>query len=315
MKPSQRLASVLLATLALAGAGGAARADEPLFGYVYTTDTLPKGKTEIEHWDTLREGRSQGDFHVLQDRTEVSYGLTDKLQVSGYLNLAWADVRANTPSGDTAPPEIFADYTANPNKTFNHFRLESVSAEAIYRFASPYTDPIGAAVYVEPSFGPNTVELENRLILQKNFLDDRLVLAANATVGFEWRFLHGDPQADPTSEDYTNHWDKETDVNFGLAASYRFAPNWSFAGELQNEREYAGLNPFDSSKRTNVAWYAGPTIHYANGHYFFTGTMLFQLPWAQDLANPAPDSFVVNGVSNADDFEKYRFRFKVGYYF
>jgi hypothetical protein len=315
MRVSKNFARAAAAAALLAGACGVARADEPLFGYVYATDTLPKGKVEIEHWDTLREGRSEGEFHVLQDRTEVSYGLTDKLQISGYLNLAWADVRGNIPSGETAAPEIFADYHVNPDKTFNHFRLETVSAEAIYRFASPYADPIGAAVYVEPSVGPRTVELENRLILQKNFLDDRLVVAANVTVGFEWRRLHGDPAADPLSEDLADHWDKETDVNFGLGASYRFARNWSFGGEFQNEREFAGLKPFDAKSRTNVAWYAGPTIHYANDHYFFTGTVLFQLPWAQDLANPPSDSFVVHGVTNADDFEKYRFRLKAGYYF
>ncbi len=297
------------------GAGAAAHADEPLFGYVYTTDLLPKGQKEIEQWATLREGRSQGEFHVLQTRTEVSYGLTDRLQVSGYLNLAYANVLHNTPSGDTAPPEIFADYEADPGKRFERTRLESVSVEALYRFASPYTSPIGAAVYLEPSIGPRTRELEARLILQKNFDDDRLVFAANATLGYEWRFLHGDPTADPASEDFIDHWDKETDVNFGLAGSYRFAPNWSFGAELQNEHEFAGLNPFSGANRTNLAWYSGPTLHYAGRHMFATGTILFQLPWAKDYANSGPDSFVVNGVSNADDFEKYRFRLKVGYYY
>ncbi len=48
---------------------------------------------------------------------------------------------------------------------------------------------------------------------------------------------------------------------------------------------------------------------------FATATVLFQLPWAHDYANSGPDSAVINGISNADDFEKYRFRFKVGYYF
>jgi hypothetical protein len=317
MAPKTAVNTALLITV-LAGAGvigGVAHADEPLFGYVYTTDLLPKGKMEVEHWDTLREGRSRGDFHVLQDRTEVSYGLTDRLQISGYLNLAYADVRGNAPSGETAPPEIFADYNANPDKSFNHFRLESLSGEVIYRIASPYTSPVGVALYLEPSVGPRTYELESRLILQKNFFDDRLVIAANATIGFEWRRLHGDPEADPASVDFIDHWDQETDVNFGLAASYRFAPKWSAGAEFQNEREWAGLDPFASSKRTNVAWYAGPTLHYATGHYFFTGTFLVQLPWARDYADPPADSFVVHGISNADDFEKYRFRLKVGYYF
>ncbi|WP_231958310.1 DUF6662 family protein [Novosphingobium resinovorum] len=290
-------------------------ADEPLFGYIYTTDTLPKDQSEVEQWVTLREGRSQGDFHLLQTRTEVSHGVTDNFQLSGYVNLAYANVKGNTPSGDTVPPEVFADFASDPARRFSKARLESVSVEGIYRISSPYTNGVGVALYLEPSIGPRTREMEARLILQKNFLDDKLVFAANATLGYEWRKLLGDSSADPTSEEFVTHWDKETDVNFGFAGSYRFTSNWSVGGELQNEREWAGLNPFKASSRTNQAWYLGPTMHYGGRHFFATFTTLFQMPWAKDYANPAAESFVVNGITNADDFEKYRFRLKVGYYF
>ncbi len=307
--------TIILAACAMAAAlPGQATADEPLFGYVYTTDVLPKGQEEIEQWATLREGRSEGDFHVWQARTEVSYGLTDRFQVSAYLNLAYADVFHNTPGGETAPPEIFADYSVGPDKRFERGRLEGVSVEGLYRLTSPYTAPVGIALYVEPTIGPRTRELESRLIVQKNFYDDRFVVAGNVTVGQEWRRLQGDPEADPASEEFREHWDEETDVNFGIAASYRFRANWSAGLEFLNEREYAGLNPFDAGKRTNVAYYLGPNIHYGGKHMFATVTFLTQLPAAEDHANPAP-GFVVNGVSNADDFENYRLRIKVGYYF
>lgn len=300
--------------LALFGWAAAARADEPLFGYVYTTDVLPKGKKEIEQWATLREGRSQGDFHVLQTRTEVSYGVTDRFQLSGYLNLAYADVFRNTPDGETAPPEIFADYTVEPDKRFRRGRLEGVSLEGIYRLTSPYTAPVGVALYVEPTIGPRKRELESRLIMQKNFHDDRVVLAANVTLTQELRYLQADPAADPASDEFRDHWDKETDVNVGVAASYRFRPNWSAGLELLNEREWAGLNPFKSANRTNVAYYFGPNLHYGGRRFFVTGTFLVQLHGAKDYANPPP-GFVVDGISNADDFEKYRLRIKTGFYF
>lgn len=307
-----------LAALGLLGVtvlASPACADEPLFGYIYTTDILPKGKVELEQWSTLREGRSQGSFHLLQERSEIEYGLTDKIQVSGYLNYDWTHVNRNVPDGTTAPPEVFADYNVDPDKPWTKSRFESASAEVIYRFSSPYTAPIGAAIYVEPSIGPRTREIESRLILQKNFMDDKLVFAFNATLGYEWRYLHGDPTADPTAIEFVDHWDKETDVNFGLAGSYRFARNWSFGVETQNEREFAGLDPFRPSQRTNLAWYSGPTIHYGGKHFFATFTTLFQLPLAHDYANPPSESFVVDGISNGDDFEKYRFRLKFGYYF
>jgi hypothetical protein len=304
----------LLAAAALA-VPAAAHADEPLFGFVYTTDLLPKGRSEAEQWITLREGRANGDFHLVQTRTELSHGVTNNLQLSAYLDLAYAKVKHNGPDGTTIPPEIFADYEADPDKRFTKTRLQDMSVEAIYRFSSPYKSPIGAALYFEPSLGPRTRELEARLILQSNFIDDRLVFAFNATLAYEWRKLHADPEAELGSIEARAHWDKETDINFGLAGSYRFVPNWSAGAEVQNEREWAGLNPFNAGKRINQAWYAGPTIHYGGQKFFATFTTLFQLPLGHDYAEKdnALD-VVIHGLNNADDFESYRFRLKLGYF-
>ena len=71
----------LLASASAIGAP-AAHADEPLFGYVYTTDILPKGKGEVEAWSTSREGRSQGRYHLWQGRAEhhVSTGSLRRLR-------------------------------------------------------------------------------------------------------------------------------------------------------------------------------------------------------------------------------------------
>ena len=306
----------LLIAAAALGIPAAAHADEPLFGFVYTTDLLPKGRSEAEQWITLREGRANGDFHLVRTRTELSHGVTNNLQLSGYLDLAYANVKNNGPDGTTIPPEVFADYEADPDQRFTKTRLQDVSVEAIYRFSSPYKSPIGAALYVEPSIGPRTRELETKLILQKNFIDDRLVFAFNATLAYEWRKLHADPEAEPGSIEARDHWDKETDVNFGLAGSYRFARNWSAGAEVQNEREWAGLNPFNADKRINQAWYAGPTIHYGGQKFFATFTTLFQLRLGHDYAEKdnAIDA-VIHGLNNADDFESYRFRLKLGYFF
>jgi len=290
-----------------------AYADEPLFGYVYTTDVLPQGQREVEQWATLREGRANGEFHVWQGRTEFSYGVTNNFQLSAYLNYAHADVFHDAPDGTTLPPEIFAEYTTGPDDHFREWRSEGISVEGIYRFFSPYTtDGWGLALYVEPTIASNTRGLETRLLLQRNFADDRLVIAANLTLAYEWRRLPGDPSADPDSEEFLRHWDKETDVNLGLGVSYRFRPNWSIGGEFLNEREWAGLNPFDSSRRMNSVYYIGPNIHYGGEHFFATVTALAQVPWGTDFTDSGA---VIDGISNADDFENYRLRVKVGYYF
>jgi hypothetical protein len=307
------------AALALGGAlvfaPPAVRADEPVTGFVYTTDLLPEGKYEVEQWMTWRAHKAVGVYNVIEARSEFEYGVTDAFQLSGYINYEWAEAyHNNVIDGTTLPPETFAQLDVGPDENFHTTRFTGVALEGIYRILSPYTDPIGLAVLIEPTVGPSLRELETRVIVQKNYFDDRLILAFNLTVAQEVRRVPGDPSAPVGSDDFNKHWDKETDMNFGLAGSYRFAPNWSFGLELQHEREWAGLNPFDGDKATNAAFYFGPTIHYGGEHFFATLTVLDQLPWGKDDANNEPD-FVVGGRNYADDFERFRVRAKVGWYF
>ena len=83
-----------------------------------------------------------------------------------------------------------------PDDHLNESKYVGVSLEGIYRVLSPYIHPIGLALYLEPTVGPGLRELESRLILQKNFLDDTLVIAVNLTVAQELRQLAGDPDAE-----------------------------------------------------------------------------------------------------------------------
>ena len=93
---------VSLCALALLGASLVGvvpvSADEPLFGYTYTADLLPKGKWEIEQWITDREGQAFGHYHDFKFRTEVEYGLTDNFQLSA--NGFYRHYRRSTENGD-----------------------------------------------------------------------------------------------------------------------------------------------------------------------------------------------------------------------
>jgi Family of unknown function (DUF6662) len=301
------------AIIALGPAAGA-RADEPLFGYTYTTDLLPPGKWEIEQWATDRIQKAHGSFNLLEGRTELSYGVSDRFQLSLYANYAWTRSDHQNVDGTTSPPETFAGPLFDPNGIFKASKFSSVSVEGIYRVMSPYTDPFGLALYFEPTFGNGLRGFEERIIFQKNFLDDRLVLAFNIKIEQELRKLQGDPTADPTSDDFRTHWDRETDLNFSFGASYRFMSNWSIGLEFMNEREFSSLNFWDAKFATNSAYYIGPNIHYADKNFFFTLTLLEQLPWASDYTNP-PSNVVYQGRNYADDFEKYRVRLKAGWVF
>ncbi len=305
MKRPLSLACALVMACALFSANTTVFAEESQFAYVYTTDLLPQGAKEVEQWLTWRHKKIGGYFDELEGRTEVEYGLTDRLQVAVYANYAWARAYQNGPFGATTPPEQFADYSADPNAHFNARRFVGLSGEAIYRVLSPYTDPVGLAVYIEPTIGPKFRELETKLILQKNFLDDRLVTAFNFTYAPEWRYL---PTEDNTA---VSKWQEETDVNFNFAASYRFTSNWSAGVEFLNEREF---NSFNFSKESNSGYYIGPTLHYGGKKFFVTAAFLTQLPLARTHSESV-DGAIVDGRTLDNDFEKYRVRIKAGYYF
>jgi len=304
----QRLFAILIAACALAAT---AQAEESQFAYTYTSDLLPKGKMEVEQWMTWRHQKNQGTFDVWEGRTEFEYGVNDRWQTALYVNYDKTRAFHNGIDGATSPPESFAETQVGPDTHYSDTKFVGVSWENIYRVLSPYKDPIGLALYLEPTIGRGLRELEERVIVQKNFLDDTVILAANATVSQEGRWLPADSDADPGSEEAVSHWDHETDVNFDVGASYRFIPNWTAGFEILNEREFSSFNIFNGSFRTNDAYYLGPSFHYGGKRFFATVAFLEQMPWGKDYANPAP-GFIVNGRNYADDFEKYRIRVKLG---
>jgi hypothetical protein len=256
---------------------------------------------------TWRHQKIAGTYDQIEGRTEFEYGLTDRLQVALYLNYNWTQAYHNGPFGATTPPEQFADFYPGPDDHFNKARLVGVSGEAIYRILSPYTDVFGLALYTEPTVGKNFFEVENKIIVQKNFLDDLLTVAFNFTYAPEFRNLL-DP-ADPTGT--ATSWQEETDINYALAVSYRFVENWSAGFEFVNEHEYNG---FVSNHESNSGYYLGPTLHYGGERFFVTATALWQMPWASAHSDTVPGA-LVNGYILDNDFEKFRFRLKAGYTF
>ncbi|MDE2026916.1 MAG: hypothetical protein KGJ11_00065 [Candidatus Omnitrophica bacterium] len=283
-------------------------AEESQFTFVYTTDLLPKGKQEVEQWVTWRSQKIAGSFNFIEGRTEFEYGITDNFQGALYATYDWMEAHHNGPGGATTPAEQFGYKTPDPDAHFHATRFISGSAEGIYRLLSPYTDPIGMALYAEPSYGPKFFEGETKLILQKNFLDDTLITAFNFTYAPELRYL---PTTDPISNNTKYNWQEETDMNLGLAISYRFMPNWSGGFEFLNEREF---NSYYFAHPTNSGFYIGPSIHYGGKKFFVTVSFLQQLPWATKHSATL-DGAIVGGRDFDNDFEKYRVRVKVGFPF
>ena len=253
----------------------AAQADDQPFLTVYTTDIDTQYEKEIEQtfaWATQKPHRA---FNGYLSRTEFEYGVTDDFQLSGYISYEWERSHPHPPFG--------------PDETWH---ATSVSGEAIYRFLNPYFDPIGLAVYFEPTFGDNLRELEAKLLLQKNFFNDRLRLAGNINVEDVW-------------ERESGVWSKGSAVEFFAGAAYNITPEFSIGVELNNENDFEGL--FGAAHPATTAYYFGPTISYVGLPFTVLLGAQFQMPWSSDRTH-TPGA-VQNGF--LADAERTRLGFRI----
>ncbi len=254
------LGSILAA--ALLGTAGPAQAGEGPFAFIYTLDLQPQGTWQFQQWEWLQTGQSQGQYHFLTNRSELEYGFKPWFQVGLYLNTEYAYAYRNGIDGTTGGPGVNLDPNSDLSQPYSSFRFKSVSFENIVRLMNPYTDGWGLGLYFEPAIGPYGYELEWKLLLQKNLLDDRLVLAANIVFETEQEWRSG-------STEYASVLDSL------VGASYRFTDNWSLGVEFRNHREFTGqfLNEPEHS-----AYFLGPTIHYGGERWWATLGWRHQLP-------------------------------------
>lgn len=258
----------------LAGVTMAARADDQPFITLYTTDIDSQYEKEIEQSLYWSHQKPHQAFNGWLSRTEFEYGVTDDFQISGYFNYEWE----NSQPHPTGPDET------------SH--AVSVSGEAIYRLLNPYFDPIGLAVYLEPTFGDNTRELEAKVLLQRNFFNSNLRVAANINFENTWEREDG-------------LWNKGSAVEFYAGAAYNITPAWSIGVEFNNENDFDGL--FGNSHSGTNAYYFGPTISYVGLPFTVRlGTQL-QMPWAS-AHDHVPDA--ISGGYLTDD-ERLRVGFRI----
>ncbi|HEU4622892.1 MAG TPA: DUF6662 family protein [Burkholderiaceae bacterium] len=264
-----------------------AHADENYFGYVYGAETLPAGGLELYQWVTRRANKGQGHYTAYDFETELEYGVTDRFQVSGYLMFERYDIAGLQDRG-------FED-------TQRDFVFSGAKASMKYNFLSPYKDPFGFAVYFEPGFkryekvpGTKVNEqfVEFKAIAQKNFLNDQLVTAYNATLEFARRQDRGVADAEVGSE---VEWEQT------LGASYRVASNWfaGIEGRMHSE--------WPEGRKEHQAYFLGPNVHYGGKRWWFTLTWLPQIS-----GKPRDDR---SDRLHFSEHEKAEWRLKVGYHF
>lgn len=228
--------------LILWGFTSLASADERHFTYSYEADSiLPKGHWELEQWVTLRAGKEDGQFDRWDFREEVEYGLTDRLTTALYFNF-------NDIHSDGVPGREDED----------GMNFDGISSEWKYMLLSPHLYPVGVLLYFEPTYSGKELELEEKLILEHIF-SDRWILTANIIGEHEWEFEDDETQTEGVLE-----------LTAGL--SYQINESWSVGVEGKNQREFP-----DYQEQENSAWFVGPNVHYGNGKWWATLTVLPQV--------------------------------------
>lgn len=250
----------------------AAKADDRPFAWSYSTDIETQGETEIEHETTWKSGHAQEAFQAIETRIELERGFTDDFQGSFYLTYDWERARAHPIAGP-------AETSSTPG----------ISGEFIYRFSNVYFDPIGFALYVEPSFGNGTREFEVKALFQKNFLNDDLRLVLNVNLEDQWE------------KNSLGQYDEASALEFYTGVAYSLTPDWSIAAELANERGFNGLLMGGSASYSENAWYLGPTISYAGQPIKVVLGAQFQLPLANDPTH-TPGAIANGYLAGAERF-------------
>ena len=245
-----------------------AHAGEGNFGWIYTLDLQPKGKAEFEQRLQLNQGQVTGTYQSWYSRTEIEYGVTDDFQLAGYLNAYKVTAKNNYlnpdvcgPTPCTAGAGVPQWVTSSGASSYSQTGLDGGSLEAIYRITDPITSPIGVGVYFEPTLGRNANSLEYRLLLQSNFIDDRLILAANVVAEQEQLKSNG-------------FLLQESQIDLLIGASYRFIPKLSAGLEARFHNDFYG---YMWQSPTQNAIFVGPNIHYAEKDWWVTAAWRYQL--------------------------------------
>lgn len=293
--------TLVAGAVGLVALAGPARADENLLGYVKGAEPLPKKAIELYEKITARVGKGTGDYQAYDLVTELEYGFTDRF--SGRVAIG---AMAIDTQGLLIDAYIPKDEQYGP-------RPAGMDVGLKYNFLTPAKDPVGLALDTEFSWGwldahsgqdKTTVSIEQKLLLQKYFLDGQLIFLANA--GFEATHAQRYPLGDlPPGFEWPTTAEMEIGLQAGVGLSYRFARGW-----------FVGLETlYDSEYETEVdlerwSWQAGPSLHYGSKRWWTTITWLTQLAGGGETYPGQPDTslHLIEKTEN-------EYRFKVGFNF
>lgn len=291
--------SAVLALSILAGARSV-RADEVLFGFVKGAEPMPRHAQELYLTTTIREGKGAGSYKGINSEVEYEVGVTDRFTVGAALK-----AQSIKTSG------LLIDAYIPKDESYGT-RFSGAEAYMKFNFLSAAKDAVGLSLYtaidfstLDPHSGQDkeTASLEQMLLLQKYFMDGRMIWVGNFGVestmakrfaidglpaGFEW----------PTDPEM------EIELLFGTGLSYRVIPNWYLGAEAFYEEEHE-----TEVGRERWSWFAGPSLHYGSRKWWATFTWFNQFKGGGEKFAGQPNHLhLIEKTEN-------EYRVKVGYNF
>jgi hypothetical protein len=278
-----------------------AQADENLFGYVKGAEPLPQGAKELYGQITQRRDKGAGSYEAHDVTVEFEYGATNKLALAAEIIAMGIDTSGLVIDGYLPQDNQYA------------LKLSGVEGKLKYNFLSPAKEDFGVSLLTsfqyktrDPHSGQrkDSMTFEEKLLLQKYFLDGQIVWAGN--IGLEvTRAVRKEIDNLPAGFDWPTEPEMEIGVDLATGITYRFAPSW-FAGV---EAWYAQENETEVGlERWSLQ--AGPVIHFGSQRWWGTFTWLPQLRGGGEQYSDQTD-----GSLHLIEKTKHELRLKVGYNF
>lgn len=213
------------------------------FSYAYESAVLPKASHEVEIWNTLRLNR-KNFYRGIDSRLEFEFGLGANVQTSLYLNFASSSVFEN----GVISGEQSLGFS-------NEWKLKLLDA---------FADPVGLALYGEGSISTTEIELEGKIIVDKQI--DQLLLAFNA-IG-EHSYVSG--VVDKTQ--MVTQTEEIMELVGG--AAYFITPNFTIGLEA---RQHIKRPPGFEGGGTYSAFFAGPSLSVSGSNWWSALSIMPQI--------------------------------------
>lgn len=296
-----------------------AQAEENLWVFATGTDTRPQGSWEVKLKDVMMKGKNSGKYIRHEISPSLEYGITDRLTI-GATALIFKHKYAL--KDENVQPNY--DTQGGEGGKYNHTKLGGYRLMTKYNILSPYKDPIGVSVgfnfdqrevYRLDGADINQNSYIFRAFFQKNWLDDKLVLAINPVIELERR------KSGEVLEE-------EIALEFLAGISYRVAPKHFVGLEYRHQRDHltptdAGVKDPEGHQQSNFdpndiriganhqyANYFGPTYHYAQKNWWYTVGALWQISGGGKSGR----GYNADG-KNWDEHERVHIGMTVGYEF